>query len=49
MTAALLAAVLGYLPAGYGVSPYVLLAIGALASWILVCYWGQRVKAAAPE
>jgi len=47
LTAALLAAVLGYLPAGYGVSPWWLLAAGALACWLLVRYWGRRVEASA--
>ena len=49
LTAAFLATVLGYLPAGFGVSPCLLLAIGALACWLLVRYRGQRVEAPAPE
>ena len=48
LTAAFLATVLGYLPAGFGVSPFLLLAIGALACWLLVRYRGQRVEAPAP-
>jgi Na+/H+ antiporter NhaC len=43
LTAAFLAIVLGYLPAGYGVSPFFLLAIGALACWLLVRYRGKTV------
>ena len=49
LTAAFLATVLGYLPAGFGVSPFLLLAIGALACWLLVRYRGQRVEAPAPS
>jgi Na+/H+ antiporter NhaC len=43
LTAAFLATVLGYLPAGFGVSPFLLLTIGALACFLLVRYRGQRV------
>jgi Na+/H+ antiporter NhaC len=49
LTAALLATVLGYLPAGYGVSPFLLLAVGALACWLLVRYRGQRVVESIPS
>ena len=49
LTAALLAAVFGYLPAGYGVSPWWLLATGGVACWLLVRYRGQRVEETAPE
>jgi tetracycline resistance efflux pump len=49
LTAGFLAIILGYLPAGFGVSPYLLLAIGALACWLLVRYRGQRVEQSAPE
>lgn len=49
LTAAFLATVLGYLPAGFGVSPFLLLAIGALACWLLVRYRGHRVEAPAPS
>ena len=49
LSAALLATVLGYLPAGFGVSPFLLLAVGALACWLLVRYRGQRVEQSAPE
>jgi len=44
LTAALLATVLGYLPAGYGISPGWLLAAGGLACWLLVRYQGTRVE-----
>ncbi len=44
LTAALLAILLGYLPAGYGISPWWLLAFGGLACWLLVRYRGQRVE-----
>jgi Na+/H+ antiporter NhaC len=49
LTAGFLATVLGYLPAGFEVSPFLLLAIGAQACWLLVRYRGQRVEAPAPE
>jgi Na+/H+ antiporter NhaC len=45
LNAAFLATVLGYLPAGFGVSPFLLLTIGALACWLLVRYRGGRVEA----
>ena len=48
LAAAFLATVLGYLPAGYGVSPWWLLATGGVACWLLVRYRGQRVEALAP-
>jgi len=44
LTAALLAILLGYLPAGYGISPWWLLTFGGLACWLLVRYRGQRVE-----
>jgi Na+/H+ antiporter NhaC len=44
LTAALLATVLGYGPAGYGVSPWWLLAIGGGACWALVRYRGKTVE-----
>ena len=43
LTAALLATFLGYLPAGYGISPWWLLAVGGLACWLMVRYRGKRV------
>jgi len=43
LTAAFLATILGYLPAGYGISPWWLLAFGGCACWALVRYRGQRV------
>ena len=49
LTVGFLAIVLGYLPAGFGVSPYLLLAIGALTCWLLVRCRGQRVEQSAPE
>jgi Na+/H+ antiporter NhaC len=49
LTAGFLAIILGYLPAGLGVSPFLLLAIGALACWLLARYRGQRVEQSAPE
>ena len=48
LAAAFLATVLGYLPAGYRVSPWWLLATGGVACWLLVRYRGQRVEALAP-
>jgi Na+/H+ antiporter NhaC len=42
LTAGLLAVVLGYLPAGFGVSPWWLLATGGVACWLLVRYRGKR-------
>lgn len=42
LAAGFLATVFGYLPAGFGVSPFLLLAIGALACWLLVRYRGKR-------
>ena len=41
LTAALIATFLGYLPAGYGISPGWLLGAGALACWILVRHRGK--------
>jgi Na+/H+ antiporter NhaC len=41
VAAALLAVVLGYGPAGWGVPWYVLLALGAAACWALIRYLGQ--------
>lgn len=49
LTTALVATVFGYVPAGYGVSPFLLLSIGALACWLLVHFWGQRVEESAGE
>ncbi len=48
LTAAAIATFPGYLRAGVGVSPFVLLAIGALACWLLVRFRGERVKSSAP-
>ena len=44
LAAALLATFLGYLPAGYGISPWWLLVSGGVACWLLVRYRGQRVE-----
>jgi Na+/H+ antiporter NhaC len=41
LAAALVAAFLGYLPAGYGISPWWLLGAGGLACWFLVRYRGK--------
>jgi Na+/H+ antiporter NhaC len=41
LAAALVAAFLGYLPAGYGISPWWLLGAGGLACWLLVRYRGK--------
>jgi Na+/H+ antiporter NhaC len=49
LTAALLATFFGYLPAGYGVSPFLLLATGGVACYLLVRYRGRRVEESAPE
>ena len=47
LTAALLAMIVGYLPAGYGISPGWLLAAGGLACWILVRYCGKPIPKSA--
>jgi Na+/H+ antiporter NhaC len=44
LAAGYIAVVLGYLPAGYGVSPWWLLAAGGLACWLLVRYRGKQVS-----
>jgi Na+/H+ antiporter NhaC len=44
LTAAWVAVVCGYLPAGYGAPSGVLLAAGALACWLLVRYRGKQVE-----
>ena len=46
LTAGILAAVLGYLPAGYGVAPGWLLAAGGLSCWLLVRYCGRQAPPA---
>jgi Na+/H+ antiporter NhaC len=46
LAAALLATVLGYGPAGYGIPPGWLLAIGGVACWALVRYRGKTVEGA---
>ncbi len=46
LTAAGLATVLGYLPAGHGISPWWLLPLGGVASWALVRYRGKEVDEA---
>jgi Na+/H+ antiporter NhaC len=45
LVAAALAALFGYLPAGYGLSPIWLLAAGGAVCWLLVRYWGKRAGA----
>ena len=42
LAAAALATFLGYLPAGYGISPWWLLGAGGLACWFLVRYRGKK-------
>ena len=42
LAAAFIATFLGYLPAGYGISPWWLLGAGGLACWLLVRYRGQK-------
>jgi Na+/H+ antiporter NhaC len=42
LTAAAIAVFLGYLPAGYGISPWWLLGAGAVVCWLLVRYRGRR-------
>ncbi len=42
LTAAGIATFVGYLPAGYGVSPWWLLGAGGLVCWLLVRYRGER-------
>jgi Na+/H+ antiporter NhaC len=49
LTAAFLATVFGYLPAGFGVSPWWLLPAGALTCWLLVRYRGRQVDECAAE
>jgi Na+/H+ antiporter NhaC len=49
LTVGLVAIVFGYLPAGHGVSPFLLLAVGALACWLLVRFRGRQVEESAPE
>lgn len=50
LTAALLATLLGYAPAGFGVSPLLLLPLGGAAGWALVRYLGKsRDSTATPE
>ena len=41
LTAAAIATFLGYLPAGYGISPWWLLGAGAVVCWLLVRYRGK--------
>ena len=41
IAAALIAIVLGYAPAGFGVSPLLLLSLGGAACWFLVRYLGK--------
>ena len=41
LTAAAIATFLGYLPAGYGISPWWLLIAGAVVCWLLVRYRGK--------
>ena len=41
LTAAIIATLLGYAPAGFGVSPVLLLALGGAACWVLVRYLGK--------
>ena len=42
LTAAAIATFLGYLPAGYGISPWWLLGAGAVVCWLLVQYRGKK-------
>jgi len=42
LTAAAIATFLGYLPAGYGFSPWLLLGGGAVVCWLLVRYRGTK-------
>ena len=42
VTAMLLATLLGYLPAGYGISPWWSLTVGGVACWLLVRFRGKR-------
>ena len=42
LIAAFIATFLGYLPAGYGISPWWLLSAGAVVCWLLVRYRGKR-------
>lgn len=42
LTAAAIATFLGYLPAGYGISPWWLLIAGAVVCWLLVRYRGRK-------
>jgi len=44
LTAAAVAVVFGYLPAGYGVAPVWVLGAGAVACWLLVRYRGSTVN-----
>jgi Na+/H+ antiporter NhaC len=44
LTAAFLATVFGYLPAGYGIPPAWLLIAGALACWLIVRYLGKSTE-----
>ncbi len=44
ITAALIATLVGYLPAGYGIAPGWLLAAGGVICWLLVRYRGKTVE-----
>lgn len=44
LTAAVVATLLGYLPAGYGISPWALLAGGGLACWLVVRFRGRPAE-----
>jgi Na+/H+ antiporter NhaC len=45
LAAASIALLLGYAPAGYGISPIWLLSIGGLACWAMVRYFGSKTLA----
>lgn len=44
LTAAVCGILLGYVPAGWGVSPWVGLLVAGLAAWAVVCYLGKPAK-----
>jgi len=44
LTAAGIALFLGYLPAGFGVSPIILLPVGIVSLFLIVKYFGKSVK-----
>lgn len=46
LTTGTIALFLGYLPAGYGVSPWILIPIGAFAAWVVMRTFGKRPSGA---